>query len=174
MPRKIKETEENEQTEDIEGTEDNDENLEIKEDEPILKRRSNYVLTDKRKEQFAKARQIRQQNVQKRKEELEIKNKELLQQKAILEKKKENKFISKTKSQIKSLKADLYVSDEENLKNPKKKTVVYLEEDSTDTSSDEEVIIKRRPTPKTKPTAVPIKVPLEAVKPLFKSPFAYI
>ena len=165
MPRKIKETEEDEQIKDIE---DNDDNLEIKEDEPILKRRSNYVLTDKRKEQFAKARQIRQQNVQKRKEELEIKNKELLQQKAILEKKKENKFISKTKSQIKSLKADLYVSDEENLKKPKKKTVVYLEEDSTDTSSDEEVIIKTKTKTKVSKPVV------EAVKPLFKSLFAYI
>jgi hypothetical protein len=167
MPRNIKETEEVEQIEDIEDTEDNDDNLEIKEDEPILKRRSNYVLTDKRKEQFAKAREIRQQNVQKRKEELEVKNKELLQQKAILEKRKENKFINKTKSQIKDLKADLYMSDEENRKKPKKKTVVYLEEDTTDTS-DEEIIIK------TKPKAKVSKPVVEAVKPLFKSPFAYI
>ena len=68
-------------------------------------RGKNYVLTEKRKEQFAKAREIRQQNIEKRKlEKLELQKQHEEKKKAI----EDVKVKRVTKKQEKELKDIAY------------------------------------------------------------------
>jgi hypothetical protein len=107
------------------------------------KERKPYILTDKRKEQFDKARQKRQQNIMQKKIESELNNKNFLMLKANLEKKKKEKLLKKQQNEIAKLALETgNISDEEQIiikKKPKKKVIVV------ESDSDNEIIYKKKP-----------------------------
>ena len=102
--------------------------------EPIKKTkdRKPYILTDKRKDQFDKAREIRKQNVLLKKQEKENINFEYNKIKQELEKKKELKYKNKQKKEIAKLAQEAETESDES------------------EESEEEIIIKKKPTPKKK------------------------
>jgi hypothetical protein len=106
------------------------------------KERKPYVLTEKRKEQFEKARLKRQENIAKKKLDQQKENENYLMLKANLEKKKKEKEIKKQQKDIAKLALEANVTDEEQViikKKPKKKVIVV------ESDSDDDIIYKRRP-----------------------------
>ena len=123
------------------------------------KDRAPYVLTDKRKEQFEKARQARADNIKTRNAGRDEKQLLLDTLKAELEKKKVYKQEKKKKNEIKILMHEAETSSEEEqivvkkVKKPaKKKKVVYVQESS---SEEEEIIEKKKKPTKKKPIKKP-------------------
>jgi hypothetical protein len=106
------------------------------------KHKKPYILTDKRKEQFDKARSKRMENIELKKKEREKENENYLLLKANLEKKKKQKEIKKQQKEIAKLALEADITDEEEViikkKKPKKKIVVVESE------SDDEIVYKKK------------------------------
>ena len=146
-------------------------NDEVSDDSEITKPKSTkekkpYVLTPARKAQFEKARQIRDENREQRKQDKDadikihddikndlIRKKEL---KAIRKKTREMKSIVAKASEISS-EDEIIIKKEKKKPLPKKKVYVSSSEESSDESSSEEVIQKKKKhypppsTPKSEP-----------------------
>ena len=89
-------------------------------DEGIQKTKGNkvkkpYVLTDARKAQFDKARLVRQSNIDIKKKEQEEKDALYFQMRLELEKKKDKKNTKKKKNEIKKLIEDVETSSDEEI-----------------------------------------------------------
>ncbi len=142
----------------IEESETESSNSEIEYVEKPKKERKPYILTDKRKEQFEKARLKRQENIEKKKLEKQKENENYLMLKANLEKKKKEKEIKKQQKDIAKLALEANITDEEQViikKKPKKKVIVV------ESDSDEEIIYKKRskvPIQQLPPAPQPIPV----------------
>lgn len=149
----IEENEENEYTD--------DESIEIKKDkipnkkefiyEKPKKERKEYILTEARKAQIDKAREIKMRNAEMRRKEQEEKKRDYLLEKEKLNKIKEEKLKKKQDMEIRRLKKEveeLSEPEEEIIvkkKSKPKKKVVYVEE-----SSEEEIEYIRPKPPKQK------------------------
>ena len=108
-----------------------------------IKVKKPYVLTDARKLQFDKARLVRQSNIESKKKIQEEKDEIYNNIKKDLEKKKDKKNTKKKKNEIKKLIEEVESSSDEEIvikkvKAPKKK-IIYVESDD---SEDEEIIQK--------------------------------
>ena len=141
---KVKEALEEIVVEDDVSLESDEEEIELK----PKKERKPYVLTDKRKEQFDKARQKRMENIQERKKLEEEKKIEQLNMKKELEVLKEEKIKKRVSNQIQKIKKEIEEVDElEIIHKPKpKKKVIYVESESDD---DIQVMkTKKKPEPR--------------------------
>ena len=133
------------------------------------KEKKPYVLTPARKAQFEKARQIRDENREQRKQDKDADIKIHDDIKNDLIRKKELKAIRKKTREMKSIvaKASEISSDEEIIIKkekkkplPKKKVYVSSSEESSDESSEEEIVQKKKKhypppaTPKSEPKRV--------------------
>ena len=125
-----------------------------------------YVLTDARKLQFDKARLVRQSNIESKKKEQEEKDALYFQMRLELEKKKVKKNSKKKKNEIKKLIEEVESSSDEEIvikkvKAPKKK-IIYVESDG---SEDEEIIQKVKVKKETQHEEKPI---VRQLKPLVR------
>jgi hypothetical protein len=158
----------NEDIKDIEEVSDE----EIQKTKGKTKEKKPYVLTDARKAQFEKARQVRQANIEAKKKEQEEKDALFEQIKRDLEKKKDKKHAKQQKSQIKKLIEEVESdSDEEivvkKVKAPKKK-IIYVESDPSE--DEEDIIEKKKPVRREQKPIVEIQqpVPVKYLKPVIR------
>ena len=132
--------------EEIEEIDENDDSsIEIKKvtvDKKVRKK-SEYIFTDARKERLDQARIIKIQKVEERKQAVLERDKEFLEQKKELEILKEAKLKKSQRNKIKKLEKELKAESESDepiikIKKPKKK--IYIESESE--SENEKVVIK--------------------------------
>jgi tRNA A37 threonylcarbamoyladenosine modification protein TsaB len=155
------------QIEEIEEAESEGESsIELKQPTPIVpvpkKERKPFVLTDKRKEAFEKARLKRQENVQLRKlQQKQLQDEQEAIKQAVIDKRNQ-RLVKKNKKEIKKIIANEDLldssSDEEIIVRKKKtarkkKSVIYLEKDDSESEPESEVV-KQVPTPATIPRRI--------------------
>ena len=150
----------NEEIEEVEGLTDSESSSSSGGEVEIIekpKRKTNYTMTDKRKEAFEKARLVRAANIAARKAEKDKETEKYNKYKDELKQKKEQKKIKKQEQELKQFESS---SEEEIIvkkrAKPKKK-VIYLEDDEEEKDDKKNVIIINNGPTKQEPQAVPKK-----------------
>ena len=144
-----------------------DEDIELKPSPPVIqqtekpKRNSNYVLTDARKAQFERAREIRMEKLALKKQMEEEQLKEYKAKKEALEKQKQDKIKKKAEKELKKLEHEVEEIDDVEVlveKKPKKsvkkkKIIKYISESESESEPEEiiEEVYKKKPKQKAPP-----------------------
>lgn len=154
---------------------DNDE-LEMVRTVPIKEKKQKdkkpYILTDARKEQFIKAKEIRLKKIELRKQQKEEDAFEFEQIKKSLENKKNEKIKKKRQNELKKLEKEIdnidniemTIEKEKAITKPKKKIIKYVSESDTETEEEIQYIKREKPIKKEFPPPAVNKI----IKPVIR------